>query len=1512
MFSPGQMRHGWALLSATATFAVCVAVAVPTVQAEKGLSAPLAEEPGAPPPRRSAEPAAADHAAEELARQARIRQSLNIYLVRDREYSVLLETAAELIRAGRTATAIRQLQELLDAPQDVFVWGDAESGPQSAQAAAIEVLHGLPAGGRDEYERLYGPDADRLLQEFRSTADLTALSRLLQRYRLTQSGADALELCAQSAMDHARFVEAAGYWRLWFEDRRPAAADCRLQRLQAEVAARLAAADGAEILLPPFDGGQPVVIAGVTRSAEDWVREFVEAAMGLRAAASPEFASHTSPAGRRVGFPAGAVPTASPLWSSSFANELEATSASETLLVAHREESLSAAEVLPRWEAARTAQRVPCAGANVAVVHDGCLLVKDYSSVTARDVLTGELLWQFPLEGAIDEVLGRIPASASTTDPYATAVQLFDDEFVANSVLGTLTCDSRHVYLIDALPPGAESGADHPAADLLANRLVALHLRDDGAGTLAWEFPPASRSRADHRGWFLLGPPTPAREALFVMEERDDEIHLLALDAVTGALRWDQPVSLVDRSIDECARRRRIACSPVVADGIVLCPTQLGTLAAVDALCGRLLWAYSYSDFSGPSQPWRGARTNETTYGRPDFANQPLVARGRVISMTPQTADVHCIDLLTGRRVWKQPREEALSAMLAGDETLILTSLRECRAIRMSDGELLWRTRIETPQGSGLAVDGSFLLAGAGGQVQIIDVATGDRVPDLLPEPRRTSVVLRAGGDAAAGLDFPVPTDPPQGNLTLYEDYVISCGPAGIAVYPRADVALAELQRSSDESSPARLLRIAELQLRLGRVADARRSLQLALEHDPDPPLRSAIELHLREVLYRAMSEDGDLAAVAALDRLARTPEERSRYLALRLGLELSGSDFDAALSTTAELQRLAVDHPVALDARERYLVEPVQLAAAALDRARAAGLAIAVSATLPAPELNRQSDVAEWRRLIPLCRTAGEQSALRRILAEELIDRGELQEAELILVSEICRDDAESAIAAAQLLAQLWESQGLAGEAAALQDEAIRRWNRTPTSGDAATVLPAAWTSSPMRPGASSAGIEELHCPDDCPHNLDSCNCRDWPALFHRNREFSRRPGATRSLFDRGLHGTSEKSSRLSIVDTAERTGLIDLHFKPRPWRAGDTSRHEAGHFLPLASGEVHGVSLLEGRLMWTTNAQWNTAGDRPILGPYGAEYCILQAGETILALDPLDGHVLWRRSDFEHDAGLVTDEVSGMFGDERALVVFNADHLHYRVLDPRSGELLRSGALELTKDDLRKRRWCFGRKLLYTTSVSGHARLVLWDPLTDRCDVDLLLERRLLIDGAAGRGIAAVLNGERLLIIDTESGIPLWEHQFEPKQLDGARMLRVVHDLQRFYIHFERDSTGSQLSPATGDLDLPNLQLGGLLCVVDRDTGEHWERTMPRCNLLWFPTERLPVLMTLARLRDGHQAQNVTLALEVIEVATGRTLTQRDDLHKTALVHAACDAKAGTIELSGIGARIVVRYGD
>jgi hypothetical protein len=83
-----------------------------------------------------------------------------------------------------------------------------------------------------------------------------------------------------------------------------------------------------------------------------------------------------------------------------------------------------------------------------------------------------------------------------------------------------------------------------------------------------------------------------------------------------------------------------------------------------------------------------------------------------------------------------------------------------------------------------------------------------------------------------------------------------------------------------------------------------------------------------------------------------------------------------------------------------------------------------------------------------------------------------------------------------------------------------------------------------------------------------------------------------------------------------------------------------------------------------------------------------------------------------------------------------------------------------------------------------------------------------------------------------------------------------------------------------------------------------------MPRCNLLLFPNDRLPVLVTLGRTREGQEAAFV---LDVIDGATGKTLATRSDLVRTnkLLVHSRYDAEREVLELRGVDSEIDVRLG-
>src|SRR5688572_11322487 len=120
MHSPGPARQGSALLSAATLCVVCMtATAGRPVQADDGVSPAAPSAPPSPQSTTGASSIAVDDGEAARADGARIaarRQALNEYLVREREYSVLLSHAEESLAAGRTTDALRSLQGVLDAP----------------------------------------------------------------------------------------------------------------------------------------------------------------------------------------------------------------------------------------------------------------------------------------------------------------------------------------------------------------------------------------------------------------------------------------------------------------------------------------------------------------------------------------------------------------------------------------------------------------------------------------------------------------------------------------------------------------------------------------------------------------------------------------------------------------------------------------------------------------------------------------------------------------------------------------------------------------------------------------------------------------------------------------------------------------------------------------------------------------------------------------------------------------------------------------------------------------------------------------------------------------------------------------------------------------------------------------------------------------------------------------------------------------------------------------------------
>jgi outer membrane protein assembly factor BamB len=148
--------------------------------------------------------------------------------------------------------------------------------------------------------------------------------------------------------------------------------------------------------------------------------------------------------------------------------------------------------------------------------------------------------WRFACESGLDRRARQAQATANaaaTPDAPVAAALLFNELIAQNSVLGMLASDGRRIYCIDQCPES--DAADSSDFVSQSNRLLALALDavDQEPGSLLWT--------TGGDGRFFLGPPLPTDDGLFAIVERDSLVSLIALDARTGQLRWEQPISLV-------------------------------------------------------------------------------------------------------------------------------------------------------------------------------------------------------------------------------------------------------------------------------------------------------------------------------------------------------------------------------------------------------------------------------------------------------------------------------------------------------------------------------------------------------------------------------------------------------------------------------------------------------------------------------------------------------------------------------------------------------------------------------------------------------------------------------------------------------------------------------------------------------------------------------------------------------------------------------------------------------
>jgi len=1490
------------------------------------------------------------------------RQVLNQIVYRHRQQQSVLRRADSALRAGRTAEGLSYLQHVLDSREDGFLWtGD---GPRlvSVRSEAARILNSLRPEAVRTYEGIYGRQARVLLEEALEAGTPAAVDEVARRFFYTEAGYRAADWQASRWLDHGRADLAVRRLRDLSENPVHRRRVTRSFRLKLQFASRLAQLGASP---KPADQQSPANAIQQTSAVSPvftdvkparWQSDDLKQTASIQVAYGPPKAFDSLLETRAT------TPYLEPLWTVSFLEDGDR----------------DLFKLASDWQQHQARQLDPPAVANSALIVAGMVISRNFQGIQALHADTGAVVWKHQCQTSLDAMVRRFNKlfGRSTHNPGHVGSQLnFGHAFAGNSTMGTLTTDGQRVYAIDSVdlsyrPPSRHRAADaqsiaHPNVSRNSNQLIALDaLPSDAQQPIVWTVggKPTDGEQDELAGHFFLGPPLPADGRLFAVTEADRQLNLVALDPATGALQWTQGIGFVELPIPEDPTRSSLACSPTYAQGVVICPTQLGILVGVDAVTGSLLWASYYGNAEAMRGFGRWPHTTHRTYGHAGFPNVPQVSGSRMVSLPRHSQNIVCLDVHSGEPMWSAERRDAEYVAAIDNDVVLVVGRQYCRGISLQSGTEIWSTRLTMPSGRGLAARGRYLLPLHEGRIATIEISTGrevgltranatpnhsfsDETPASVYDGRQlwtfneVAAVLEQGPISTALSTTPwVP-----GNLLAHKDTIISAGIQQIDVFPQSAALLAEVEDElAIESSSIELrLLAAELQLARGDFVGAKFRLAGILSSASTASQQRRATNLLRDTLYRELEDpQGDEAAILdQLNPLALDSIDRGRYLICRIESQLTRGDLSGLYASLHELADLDVTDPLATLRDPAHLLSPSGWIADVANRLPEHFGQNEIDVLRGQIEMELQlavaaGDLDELRHMHAAYSAWPESARVREELARKLIERGHFHQGELLLIE--CRrgDDPRVAASATQQLVDLWTRLGLFQDAARLLQELGEDYRQQRLDdGTTGEQFVAGFPRSSL----TWSAYRQLQPVDDPVRRVRISENR-WssaePHLVASYKGYRRKlqmpPGQVFDLLEKG----SARNSTMAIVDkqSGVHVGSINMP-SPNQYPSPRRNAH-VGHFIPIgSSAALNGVSLLQ---RGATGPLWSTTPAAPVfvdetlrVGVAGPTFCTFQSRQQFVVADPKSGHILWQRNDLQPNCGLLASVSYGLFGDDEVLVMFAPDKSSYTVYRTATGRVHSRGRLEIYS---RHQPHTFGRRLFYLTQTEAGRRCRIWDPLDGGIILDEPAEGRLFSEPISDRELIVVVQPKvdenaqgdkrpqldapagRLRVLDVNTGRAKIDLELATEELKQVNYVRAFQDEGRYYVNLQRAARRSNPKRynyyATSSF-VRTHDLQGDLYAIDKATGRRlWKRHVPQRSFVSTSRFRLPFLVAISNVRDPWNNRKKGLLVEAIDGKTGDTIGYKDNVIADRILQVSYDPDSSIMSLHGFKTRVDLEF--
>lgn len=798
------------------------------------------------------------------------QQAEELFLLAPRSLTRLLREGEAAIADGRFADGVFALGAVLlddsaDLPedlrgQDFFVEpGSRGLIQKSAKGEAIRLLSLLPPEGRRTLEIQFGVTARNQLTSAIEAEDFDRIADVSRKYVHTEAGYDASILIAQYKLANGYPLAAASILQNLLDY--PAARErfgvqlvqaAALALLQADqrglatAALQLAAKDFPNSSLS--FGGQQLPLAASTDWGPALDAQLVMSNSTTLVQATDAWLTAGGSAQRNATASAG-LPLSTARWVKEIHSSVPERDA---LLEVEDLARKSGNVILPKFELRMV---------------DGTIITKTTDArVIGIDFETGNTSWEH-----------YFGSSAAPLRSFTWSRNYGGDEIVSrelqkrvwgSTAFGRVSCDQNNFYYISSegeqpFNPNSLFGGRSTGRD--SNYLEGVSIAAQGA--ILWRVG-GSTGQDEPRlaNAYFLGPPLSYEGQLYGLAEINGETKLVVLDPKTGKLLWYQQLAhaaVLPIRYDE--QRQSQALSPTIADGVVVCPTGMGAVVAVDLLSRSLRWGTTYRAANVNPNAFRAG--GAFGFNSAEFA--PLSRRwedtamiadgGRIVVSPPDSELVFCRESLTGAPlVASHPRRNARYVAGFYGDTLILVAETGASAVSLIDKRLSWE--MQFPEGTALAGKGLW---------------QGDSLMLPLSDQQIIRVSLKDGS-----ITGNVRVDQPVGNLFAYRNQLLSVTSTAVAAFYTRESLGKEVEEriKRNANDPWALNRQAQLLHADGQIEEALTLLQQSLATDP---LNADTRFLLIEIVLEGLERDFDKYASIANDinKFVEYGPQRFRYL---------------------------------------------------------------------------------------------------------------------------------------------------------------------------------------------------------------------------------------------------------------------------------------------------------------------------------------------------------------------------------------------------------------------------------------------------------------------------------------------------------------------------------------------------------------------------------------------------------------------------------------------------------